>query len=70
MKIYKPAERFLLLSEVLKSCTKIQEKGKEPIFNTVERIMINQERGKLLSGDDSYIQDVKLEQKIQKISNN
>ena len=42
-------ERHNLLFDMLIYCTRIQERGKEPLFTTNQRILINQERGALLS---------------------
>ncbi len=74
MKLPKFTNRFFELSGVLEHCSKEQEKGAPPIFKTIERWMINQERSKLLNNDESFVQLQKLEDKIQqtlkKITNN
>ena len=59
-------DRFWILCEALASCTASQNQSKAPIFNTWERIWINQERGRLLQNIGGYEQDLELEYKIQK----
>jgi hypothetical protein len=63
-----PEERFYQLEDALKACSVGQDVGNEPIFTIAERILINQERGRILAGDNSYQQSKKIEDKIQKIS--
>jgi hypothetical protein len=64
MKIQKYSDRFFELSEVLHHDRILQENGKKPIFGTIDRWMMNQERAKLLNDDESFEQTQKLEDKI------
>jgi hypothetical protein len=63
MELHNSQNRFLQLSDVLSMCSNLQEK--DAIFTIVERIFINQERGRLLAGNSDYNQNPKLELKIQ-----
>ena len=67
MKIFKPTKRLLELALVLKFDTQLQEKSKQPILTTNQRLWINQERGQIMSGNNDYTQHATLEALIQKI---
>ena len=56
MRKYTPPKRLVELGKVLQFDTGLQELGLSPILTTEQRILINQERGKIMSGDFDYIQ--------------
>ena len=58
MRKYEPPKRLVELGKVLQYDTGLQELGLSPILTTEQRILINQERGRIMSGDFDYIQPV------------
>lgn len=68
MKNFRPENRFIDLSEALRTCIDLEDSsiGKDRIFTVMERMMINQERGRLLAGNHSWEQEPMLELKIRK----
>lgn len=69
MKEIKAPERLELLNAVLKYDSQLKEKGKAGHFSELERIQINQERGKLMAGNDKYCHSQALGQKIEFVNN-
>lgn len=67
MKVFKPPKRLLELGLVLQYDTERQEIGLSPILEIEQRILINQERGKIMSGDDNYTQTTNYEAIIQTV---
>lgn len=65
MKEFKVPERLAQLNEVLRYDSKLKEKGKSGHFSEIERIQINQERGKLMAGNDKYCHSLALREKIE-----
>ncbi len=65
MKEFKVPERLELLNEVLKYDSYMKETGKAGHFSEIERILINQERGKLMAGNDKHCHSLALRQKIE-----
>ena len=62
MKVFKPPKRLVELGLVLQ-----YDKEHQPIFNLVERIYINQERGLVMQKNNTYEQPETIETKIQKV---
>ena len=58
MKKYQPPKRLIELGLVLQYDSSFQELGQSPILSMVQRILINQERGRIMSGHFDYIQPV------------
>lgn len=58
MKIYNPPKRLIELGVILQYDTSLQELGLSPVLTTEQRIFINQERGRIMSGDFDYIQPI------------
>jgi hypothetical protein len=58
MRKYIPTKRLVELGKVLQYDTGLQELGLSPILTIEQRILINQERGRIMSGDFDYIQPV------------
>lgn len=58
MKKYLPPKRLVELGLVLQYDSSFQELGQSPILSTEQRILINQERSRIMSGDFDYIQPV------------
>lgn len=58
MRKYTPPKRLVELGKVLQFDTGLQELGLSPILTTEQRILINQERGKIMSGDFNYTQPI------------
>lgn len=58
MKKYLPPKRLVELGWVLQYDSGLQELGLSPILTIEHRILINQERGRIMSGDFDYIQSV------------
>lgn len=69
MKEFKPNERLTALDEILKYDSELKDNGKAGHFSVAERIMINQERGQLLSGKDNYCHSIALRAKIDFVIN-
>lgn len=67
MKVFKPPKRLLELGLVLQYDSERQEIGLSPILEIEQRILINQERGKIMSGDDNYTQTTNYEATIQAV---
>lgn len=65
MKEFKVLERLAQLNEVLKYDSYMKETGKAGHFSEIERIQINQERGKLMAGNDKYCHSLALREKIE-----
>jgi hypothetical protein len=65
MKTYKPPQRLVALGLVLQYDSELQKNGRLGIFSTFQRILINQERAKILSEDDTYRQAFGIENKIE-----
>jgi hypothetical protein len=66
------SQRLELLFECLWHCTKRQENGRKYIFSVNERILINQERGALMSqqsfmlyGDESQVRHFELPKELE-----
>lgn len=68
MKIYTPTQRQIALGMVLQYDSESQALGKSKYFTIGQRIVINQERAALMSGND-YTQSVSMEDKIQFVIN-
>lgn len=68
MKIYQPSKRLVELGLVLQYDTELQEVSKDAILTDTQRFWINQERAKIMSGEDDYLQHPKLEVVIESIS--
>lgn len=71
MKEPKSNQREQDILSVLEYCSNKQKKGKSPVFSVFERILINQERGSLLSqsNQETPLQEkrhYKVSQKIEK----
>ena len=58
MRKYIPPKRLVELGKVLQYDTGLQELGMSPILTTEQRILINQERGRIMSGDFDYVQSI------------
>ncbi|WP_395060057.1 hypothetical protein [Flavobacterium sp.] len=67
MKVYKPPKRLKELGLVLQYDSERQEIGLNPILEIEQRILINQERARIMSGDDSYTQPTNYEATIQAV---
>lgn len=67
MKAFEPPKRLLELGLVLQYDSERQEIGLNPILEIEQRILINQERGKIMSGDDNYTQTTNYEATIQAV---
>jgi hypothetical protein len=67
MKIFTPSHRLLALGLVLQYDSERQDLGLAPILSTGHRILINQERGRIMSGDFDYLQSIEFENKIESI---
>ena len=68
MRNYIPTKRLVELGLVLQYDTELQELSKDAVLTDTQRFWINQERGKIMSGDDDYLQYEILERLIEKIS--
>lgn len=66
MKIYKTPTRLKNLGLTLQYDSHLKDNGKIGFFSVSERILINQERGKILN-DEVYIQPEQLESKIDNV---
>jgi len=69
MKEFKPGERLTALGEILEYDSQLKEIGKAGHFSVAERILINQERGQLLSGKAGYCHSMALRAKIEFVIN-
>lgn len=58
MKKYTPPKRLVELGMVLQYDTGLQELGLSPILTAEQRILINQERGRIMSGFFDYKQPI------------
>ena len=67
MRVYIPTKRLVELGLVLQYDTELQEVSKDAVLTDTQRFWINQERGKIMSGDDDYLQYSTLERLIEKI---
>jgi len=67
MKIYTPPHRLIALGLVLQYDSERQEIGLMPILSIGHRILINQERARIMSGDFDYLQPIDFEDKIESI---
>lgn len=67
MRVYIPTKRLVELGLVLQYDTELQEVSKDAVLTTNQRFWINQERGKIMSGDEDYFLYDSLEDLIQKI---
>ena len=67
MRKYIPTKRLVELGLVLQYDTELQEVSKDAVLTDTQRFWINQERGKIMSGDDDYLQYSTLERLIEKI---
>lgn len=67
MRNYIPTKRLVELGLVLQYDTELQEVSKDAVLTDTQRFWINQERGKIMSGDDDYLQYAALERLIEKI---
>jgi hypothetical protein len=65
--MYIPTKRLVELGLVLRYDTELQEVSKAAVLSENQRFWINQERGKIMSGDDDYLQYVTLEVLIKTI---
>lgn len=61
MKIYIPNNRHAILDIILQYDSLKKEIGKSGFFTDTQRFSINQERAKIMSGDNGYNQSEKLE---------
>lgn len=67
MRMYIPTKRLVELGLVLQYDTELQEVSKDGVLTDTQRFWINQERGKIMSGDDDYLQYARLERLIETI---
>ncbi|EMY3483770.1 hypothetical protein FPG87_12525 [Flavobacterium psychrophilum] len=67
MRKFIPTKRLVELGLVLQYDTELQEVSKDAVLTDTQRFWINQERGKIMSGDDDYLQYATLEKLIEKI---
>ena len=67
MRVYIPTKRLVELGLVLQYDTELQEVSKDAVLTTNQRFWINQERGKIMNGDEDYFLYDSLEDLIQKI---
>lgn len=67
MRKFIPTKRLVELGLVLQYDTELQEFSKDAVLTDTQRFWINQERGKIMSGDDDYLQHATLERLIEKI---
>ena len=56
--MYNPPKRLVELGIILQYDTSLQELGLSSVLTTEQRIFINQERGRIMSGDFDYIQPI------------
>lgn len=61
MKIYIPNNRHAILDIILQYDSLKKELGKSGFFTDAQRFSINQERAKIMSGNNNYLQNEKLE---------
>ena len=67
MRKYIPTKRLVELGSILQYDTELQEISKDAVLTVNQRFWINQERGKIMSGDENYLQCQKLEALIEMI---
>lgn len=67
MRKYIPTKRLVELGLVLQYDTELQEVTKTAVLTENQRFWINQERSKIMSGDDDYLQYQTLEVLIENI---
>jgi hypothetical protein len=65
--MYIPTKRLVELGLVLRYDTELQDLSKAAVLSENQRFWINQERGKIMSGDDDYLQYATLEVLIKTI---